>query len=216
MGRGESARIGVRCEMPRGYMARASHSGSCEHDSGDQCSRQKFGFSHFVLHLADPLLGLSDNQTCIRAPLLRNTSVYFRMLNHDHASTRLPADRFRRTVRIARFGSTSSVWSNAGKPRTSSSSWHLPILRSYSSKSWLVPRFSLQIYCTAKEVGKALPLAAIALQMLMTTLQERLMPKRSSSCPFVMSLAPRARIGERTVDARRRTGSVSNLASSEA
>jgi hypothetical protein len=194
-------------------MARASHSGSCEHDSGDQCSRQKCGFSHIVLHLADPLLA----QTCIRAPLLRNTSVYFRMLNHDHASTRLPADRFRRTVRIACFGSTSSVWSNAGKPRTSSPSWHLPILRSYSSKSWLVPRFSLQIYCTAKEVGKALALAAIVLQMLMTTLQERLMPKRSSSCPFVVSLAPRARIGERTVDARRRTGSgISNLASSEA
>src|SRR4029077_19551252 len=31
--------------------------------------------------------------------------------------------------RIARFGSTSSVWSNAGKPRTSSPSWHLPILQ---------------------------------------------------------------------------------------
>jgi hypothetical protein len=169
------------------------------------------------------------------------------MRNHGHASTRLPADRFRRTVdstfsvrvrqltlcaskrlmhrskqhlcsitssarlsnvagismpavssavnnrvlnyvnfplvRISRFGSTSSVWSNAGRPRTSSPSWHLPILRSYSSKSWLVPRFSLQIYCTAKAVGKALPLAAIVLQMLMTTLQERLMPKRSSSCP---------------------------------
>ena len=119
--------------------------------------------------------------------------------------------------RIARFGSTSSVWSNAGKPRTSSPSWHLPILRSYSSKSWLVPRFSLQIYCTAKAVGKALPSAAIVLQMLMTTLQERLMLKLSSSCPLVVSLAPRARIGGRTVDARRRTGSgISNLASSEA
>ena len=94
--------------------------------------------------------------------------------------------------RIARFGSTSSVRSNAGKPRTSSPSWHLPILRSYSSKSWLVPRFSLQIYCTAKAVGKALPLAAIVPQMLMTTLQERLMPKLSSSCPFVVSLAPRS------------------------
>ena len=114
--------------------------------------------------------------------------------------------------RIARFGSTSSVWSNAGKPRTSSPSWHLPILRSYSSKSWLVPRVSLQIYCTAKAVGKALPSAAIVLQMLMTTLQERLMLKLSSSCPLVVSLAPRARIGGRTVDARRRTGSgISNL-----
>jgi hypothetical protein len=117
--------------------------------------------------------------------------------------------------RIARFGSTSSVWSNAGKPRTSSPSWHLPILRSYSSKSWLVPRFSLQIYCTAKAVGKALPLAAIVLQMLMTTPQERLTPKLSSSCPFVVSLAPRARIGERTVDAcRRKRSGISNLASS--
>jgi hypothetical protein len=85
--------------------------------------------------------------------------------------------------RIARFGSTASVRSNAGKPRTSSPSWHLPILRSYSSKSWLVPRFSLQISGTAKAVGEALPLAAIVLQMPMTTLQERLTPKRPSSCP---------------------------------
>ena len=129
----------------------------------------------------------------------------------------LPATMNFRLGRIARFGSASNVRSNAGKPRTSSPSWRLPILRSCSSKSWLVPRFSLRIYCTAKEVGKALLLAAIALQMLMTTLQERLMPKRSSSCPFVMSLAPRVRIGERTVDARGWTGSgISNLASSEA
>ena len=48
--------------------------------------------------MADPLLGLSDNQTCIRAPLFRNASTYFRMRNHGHASTRLPADRFRHTV----------------------------------------------------------------------------------------------------------------------
>jgi hypothetical protein len=109
------------------------------------------------------------------------------------------------------------AWSNAGKPRTSSPSWHLLILRSYSSKSWIVRRFSLQIYCTAKAVGKDLPLAAILLQMLMTTLQEWQMPKLSSSCPFVLSFAPRARIGERGVDARRRTASgISHLASSEA
>ena len=116
----------------------------------------------------------------------------------------LPATTNFRLGRIARFGSASNVRSNAGKPRTSSPSWHLPILRSYSSKSWLVPRFSLRIYCTAREVGKALPSAAIVLQMLTTTLQERPMPKRSSSCAFVASLAPRARIGARPVDARRR------------
>jgi hypothetical protein len=90
-----------------------------------------------------------------------------------------------RLGRIARFGSTASVWSNADKPRTSSPSCHLPILRSYSSKSWLVPRFSLRTYCTAKAVGKALPLAAIVPQMLMTpTLQERLMLELSSFCPM--------------------------------
>jgi hypothetical protein len=61
VGRGKSARIGIRYRMPRDYMARASHSGSCEHDSSDQCSRENFGFSHFVLHLTDPLLGLPDN-----------------------------------------------------------------------------------------------------------------------------------------------------------
>ena len=99
--------------------------------------------------------------------------------------------------RIARFGSTASVRSNASRPRTSSPSWHLPILSSYSSKSWLVPRVSLQIYCTAKAVGKTLALAAIVLRRLMTTLQERLMPKLSSSCSLVVSLARRARIGER-------------------
>jgi hypothetical protein len=47
-GGGGSARIGVLCEMPRGYMARASHSGSCEHGCGDQCSRQKFKLSHLI------------------------------------------------------------------------------------------------------------------------------------------------------------------------
>jgi hypothetical protein len=48
MSGGGSARIGVPCEMPRGYMARASHSGSCEHGCGDQCSRQKFKLSHLI------------------------------------------------------------------------------------------------------------------------------------------------------------------------
>jgi len=48
MGGGGSARIGVLCEMPRGYMARESHSGSCEHGCGDQCSRQKFKLSHLI------------------------------------------------------------------------------------------------------------------------------------------------------------------------
>ena len=85
MGGVGNARICVHREMPRGYVARASHSGSCEHDCGDQCSRQKFGLSHFSLQLADPLLGLSDNRTCIRAPVFRNASTYFRMRNHGHA-----------------------------------------------------------------------------------------------------------------------------------
>src|SRR4029077_20125287 len=51
LGGGGSARIGVLCE--RGYMARASHSGSCEHGCGDQCSRQKFKLSHLIspLHM---------------------------------------------------------------------------------------------------------------------------------------------------------------------
>src|ERR1700758_2768076 len=53
------------------------------------------------------------------------------------------------------------------------------------SKSWLVLRVSLQIYCTAKAVGRALPSAAIVLQMLMMTLEERVMLKLSSSCPLV-------------------------------
>jgi hypothetical protein len=52
-GCGGSACIGVLCDMPRDYMARASHSGSCEHGRGDQCSRQKFKLSHLIspLHM---------------------------------------------------------------------------------------------------------------------------------------------------------------------
>ena len=34
-------------EATRDYIVRASHSGCCEHGNSDQCSRQKFGFSHF-------------------------------------------------------------------------------------------------------------------------------------------------------------------------
>src|SRR5258708_21126336 len=50
---GEGARIGVLCEVPRGYMARASHSGSCMHGCGHHCSRQKFKLGHLVspLHM---------------------------------------------------------------------------------------------------------------------------------------------------------------------
>lgn len=99
-----------------------------------------------------------------------------------------------RLGRIARFGSNSSVRSSAGKPRTSPPSWQLPILRSYSSKSWLVPKFSLRIYCTAREAGKALPSAATVLQIPTTTLQEWPRPKRSSSCAFTVSLAPHVRV----------------------
>src|SRR5260370_27990123 len=54
LGGGEGARIGVLCEvLPRGYMARAGHSGSCERGCGDQCSRQKFKLGHLVspLHM---------------------------------------------------------------------------------------------------------------------------------------------------------------------
>src|SRR5258707_11145847 len=52
-GGGGGARIGAPCAVPRGYMARASHSGSCERDCGDQCSRQKFKLSHLIspLHM---------------------------------------------------------------------------------------------------------------------------------------------------------------------
>src|SRR5258705_13296754 len=56
------ARIGVLCEMPRGYMARMSHSGSCEHGGGDQCGRQKFKLSHLIspLHMKAMCLCSSD------------------------------------------------------------------------------------------------------------------------------------------------------------
>jgi len=47
-GGGGSARIGAPCAVPRGSMARASHSGSCQRGSGDQCSRQKFKLGHLI------------------------------------------------------------------------------------------------------------------------------------------------------------------------
>src|SRR6266436_7392024 len=52
-GGGGGARIGAPCAVPRGYMARAGHSGSCERGCGDQCSRQKFKLSHLIspLHM---------------------------------------------------------------------------------------------------------------------------------------------------------------------
>jgi hypothetical protein len=50
-GGGGGARIGVLCAVPRGYMALASHSGSCENGCGDQCSRQKFKLSHLIYPL---------------------------------------------------------------------------------------------------------------------------------------------------------------------
>jgi hypothetical protein len=43
-----STRIGVFCELQRGYMALASHSGSCEHRCSDQCSRQNFEIGHSI------------------------------------------------------------------------------------------------------------------------------------------------------------------------
>jgi hypothetical protein len=41
-GSGRGTRVEVFCEVPRAYVALASHSGSCDHGCGDQCSRQKF------------------------------------------------------------------------------------------------------------------------------------------------------------------------------
>ena len=45
---GRGTRIGVFWEVPRGYMALASHSRRCEHGCGDKCSRKKFTLSHSV------------------------------------------------------------------------------------------------------------------------------------------------------------------------
>jgi hypothetical protein len=48
---GRDPRIGVQREVPRVYLALASHSGSCKHGCGDQCSRQKFNLSHSIYPL---------------------------------------------------------------------------------------------------------------------------------------------------------------------
>ena len=83
---GRNARIGVCCEMTRGHSARASHGGSCEHGRGDQRSRKTSGFDHFFLHLADPLSGWPDNQTCIRPSIFPGASAVFQIPDHDCAT----------------------------------------------------------------------------------------------------------------------------------
>jgi len=45
---GRGTRIGAFGETPRGYMALASHGGSCEHGCCNQCSRQNFKLSNSV------------------------------------------------------------------------------------------------------------------------------------------------------------------------
>jgi hypothetical protein len=55
------------CWVPRGYLALASHSGSCEHGCGDQCSRQKFKLGHLISPLD------VKSQQCV-APLCKWSS----------------------------------------------------------------------------------------------------------------------------------------------
>src|ERR1700746_529378 len=45
---GSGARIGTHRDMSLGYMALASHGGSCEHGCGDHCSRNKFTLGHSI------------------------------------------------------------------------------------------------------------------------------------------------------------------------
>src|SRR5260370_36067282 len=45
---GRGTRVRVLYEVPRGYMAISSHSGSCDHGCGDQCCRQQFQLSHLI------------------------------------------------------------------------------------------------------------------------------------------------------------------------
>jgi hypothetical protein len=45
---GRGTRIGVFREVPRSYVALASHNRSGEHGRGDQCCRQKFELSHAI------------------------------------------------------------------------------------------------------------------------------------------------------------------------
>ena len=76
-GAGRDTRIGVQREVPRGYMALASHSGSCKHGCGDQCSRQKFELGHSISPLglrvwlpASPV-GLASHRADEMASLFR-------------------------------------------------------------------------------------------------------------------------------------------------
>jgi hypothetical protein len=76
-GAGRDTRIGVQREVPRGYMALASHRGSCKHGCGDQCSRQKFELGHSISPLglrvwlpASPV-GLASHRADEMASLFR-------------------------------------------------------------------------------------------------------------------------------------------------
>jgi hypothetical protein len=46
--RSRGARISAHRDMPPGYMALASHGGSCDHGCGDHCSRNKFKLGHSI------------------------------------------------------------------------------------------------------------------------------------------------------------------------
>jgi acetyltransferase-like isoleucine patch superfamily enzyme len=87
---GGAIRIGLNCIVMENAVIRASRRHSCS--IGDHCligpNAHVTGAEiedEVFLQLADPLLGLSDNRTCIRAPVFRNASAYFRMRNHGHA-----------------------------------------------------------------------------------------------------------------------------------
>jgi hypothetical protein len=45
---GRGTRKGVQCAVLRGYLALASHSGTCKGGCGDQCGRQKFKLGHSI------------------------------------------------------------------------------------------------------------------------------------------------------------------------
>src|SRR5882672_6699474 len=94
---GRGTRVRVLYEVPRGYMAISSHSGSCDHGCGDQCCRQQFQLSHssspFVksqYHLAPRVAGLASGD-CRATESTRWLAIPHQL------ETRQAIDLFRRT-----------------------------------------------------------------------------------------------------------------------
>src|SRR5260370_42666467 len=102
-GGGGGARMGAPGAVPRGSMARAGHSGSCERSCGDQCSRQKFKLSHLIspLHMkANGVWLLHGNGAAIDGLKLQFLHVVQRRARSGASYDQAPGSKSSRRIEI--------------------------------------------------------------------------------------------------------------------